>query len=507
MPVRRNRRRTHGGPLSIWWQGCAAATGAAAVLLAGAFPSAAGEWLIVPSVTLEEQYTDNVLSAAGDKKSDFMTTTAAGIDINGTGGRTQLSLNYDIARETFLHQSKLSGLRHNALGIGSVDLIDEYVFVEGRASVSEELISRSGAVAATDRATTGDNQTRIVNYSLAPSFRHGNDGWADSILTYRFSQVKFMSTGASDAGTAPGNTTTHELISSLESGRRFSVFRWSGEATTTFESERGEFRSRRDLLEGSGEYLVNRHISLLVTGGHDNISDKALDDVAEDNNSGFFWEAGPRLSPGPRTTLTVQYGQRFDSNNITGDFTHEFSPRTTLQASYEVEIETQQRALSNALNNAILNPQGQLVDPNTGLPLDPNNTGTDLVDTTSRTDRFELGLNGTRGRSTFSISTDFTARDLGTQGDKERVFDVSGSLSRTMSPNLTASVDASFSRTIRSRAGATSDKTLNLGATLGYSFSDTFTSTVSYRHLRQETGGDEAAQRENVISVRLNKTF
>lgn len=478
------------------------------LVVVGTIEAAAGEWRITPRASIEEEFTDNVNSASTneDADSDFITTATAGLDLTGRGGRSNVSFNYDLSQELHRSDDNLDGFRHELLTIGDAEIWEEYVFVDARAAISQEILSSGGAVTASGDRNQGSNQTQVANYSASATFRHGNDGWADSVATYRISETRFLQTDAGATGSSPEASRTHEIISSLVSGRRFSVLSWSGNATTRYQYNGGDFESRTDTISGEAEYRWSRWLSLIGSAGHEDIKSKGIED--DDSVSGFFWQGGVRLQPGPRSQLRLEYGHRFDDRNFDADFSYEFSPRTRLVATYGVDIQTQQQSLNDALNNLITLPTGEIVDATTLQPVDPNAQDADLIDDTFKTERFNLVLSGTRGRNSFSVSGSFTRREVGAADGEEgtdETTSIAGSFSRRLRPNATLSLNGSAE--VSSQSSASEDETtLNGGADFSYNFANDLAGSMSYAYLRR-FGVTGNGLTENSVSVRLSKTF
>ncbi|WP_046020661.1 TIGR03016 family PEP-CTERM system-associated outer membrane protein [Magnetospira sp. QH-2] len=461
-------------------------------------------WDIVTTVATEETFTDNANSSTTNRATDFINTTDAGISLQGEGGRSSANFSYSLSRDTYLRNKELNGFRHELLGLGEVDIIPDYVSVDGRASVSEQFVSQTGTTTATDR-TTSTNRTRILNYSIAPTFKHGNDGWADSVMTYRLNGNRFMATGT-DTGTGDGglnNTITHEIISGLESGRRFSVLTWSGEARTEVSMKQGQFDYRRDVTEGEAAYVVMPQLTLLASAGYEKFKDKNSADQSA--NNGLFWNGGMQIAPGPKTNVTIQYGKRFTTTQFSGDLTYRFSPRTTLQGSYSTDFSTQQTALSSSLNNLTTNDDGDIIDATTGLVVDPNDLQTDLVESSFKSQTLSLGLTGTRGRNRFNAGVNLTKRTFsGTNAGSDSSLSLNGSWNRELSRQTTLNVNANFSRSSSSSSGTT--KSMNGTAQLSYALNDTLDASAQVSRLYQNTTGTPALK-ENTVSVSLRKEF
>ncbi|GAB6054307.1 TIGR03016 family PEP-CTERM system-associated outer membrane protein [Magnetospira thiophila] len=477
--------------------------GFGAVLLLTLPAPGEARWDIVTTVSTEESFTDNANSSNTNRATDFVNTTDAGISLKGTGGRSAATVGYDISRDTYARNRELNGFRHELLGLGNIDIVPDYVSLDGRASLSEQYVSQSGTTTATDR-TTSTNRTRILNYSVAPTFKHGNDGWADSVLTYRLNGTRFMATGT-DTGTGDGglgNTLTHEILSSLESGRRFSVLTWKVDATTLVSMNQGQFASRRDVTEANATYRLSPYVSLLATTGFEKFKDKGSTDKA---NNGLFWSTGLRLTPGPKTDIGIEYGKRYNNKSFSGDVQYRLSPQTTLKGAYTADFSTQQIALSNSLNNLTTDADGNIIDATTGLSVDPNDLQTDLVESSFKSQTLNLGLTGIRGRSTFNAGVNITKRTFsGVSGGSDSSLSLTGSWTRQINRQMSLNLNGNFSRSSSSSSGTS--KTINGQAKLSYDLNDTLSASAQYARLYQNTQGS-AATKENTVSVSLRKEF
>jgi uncharacterized protein (PEP-CTERM system associated) len=467
-----------------------------------AWPVFAGEWDIEPRVSIEERFTDNATSVSDNQESDFITTGSGGIGIEGKGARASVNLNYNLSFDAYANNDQLNGYRHNLLGSGEVEAWEDHLFLDARAAINQQPLSQGGVLTADNRTASG-NQTLVTNLGAGATLRQGAGGWADGALSTRVNQTTFSDPDVGGSGTNPGDSTSYQLSAAVDSGYRFTRFQWGLLARTTYESGNGDFRSRQNEYSARTEYVVNRYFSLLGKLGYDKIKDPSVDQSA---NSGLFWSGGVRVKPGPRTDMSLQYGRRYDGNDITGDLSYEFSPRTRLTASYSVNLETQQQALQRSLNEFTVDPvTGQLIDPRTGLPADPNNLGVDLVDTTARTETFSLGLSGTRGRNDFSLTGRHTQREFGTNGGGDNSYNVSGSFGRRLTLKADARITASYS--VNDTQGQSAeDQTFRGTAAYNYDFGDGLTGALRYNYLKREgDSGDDLT--ENLVSVRISKSF
>lgn len=464
----------------------------------------AGEWTIEPRVTVEEQYTDNARSVANGEESDFITTITAGVSVDGNGRRAQLSLDYDISRDTYFDTGDLDGFRQDLIGVGNVEFWEDHLFVDIRAALNQQDLSRGGGDSAGDR-TVGSNQSLIANYSISPRLIHGNNGWADSELRYSFSETRFLDSDVGAAAAQPDNSRTHQIQTSLRSGRRFTRLTWSLTGQTSFTYRGDGQNSKNRTTDLRSEYAVTRQISLISQVGYEDRNDVGLND---DDNSGLTWRGGVRLRPGPRTDARIEYGRRFGGFIWSGDLTHRITARTTIRASYEEDIQTQQQALNAALLGLQPLPGGGFINPVTGLPVNPNDPGFSFTSRTTRNRTANLSVVKTLGRTELTVATFYNTRSFDDGITKqEQNWGINANATRRLSRQMTGSVLADYSRDSGSSTGGAGDWTLRGNASLGYDLDESLLATMNYSFLRRESDTISDDLIENLISVRLRKVF
>jgi uncharacterized protein (PEP-CTERM system associated) len=252
--------------------------------------ASAGEWLISPTVSVKQSATDNARSVENKQEADMFTTTTAGIGIVGNGRRVQLDFNYDLSKDIFWDNSDLNTIRHSLLGAGNVELWEDHIFVDTRASVTQQSLARSGGATASDRGAGTNDQSMIINYSVTPNFAHRYGNWAESDLIVRFSEVRFQETDTGAANAQPDDSRTFDITTLLRSGRKFSRTKWEIKGERSYSND----NSDRESMEASGEYAWSRHIDILARMGQETIDNAGIN---ADNSAEIFWRGGVGLTP------------------------------------------------------------------------------------------------------------------------------------------------------------------------------------------------------------------
>ncbi len=263
----------------------------------GAEPTVAGPappWLLTPSITLSETYTDNVnLAPPGQARSDLITTIQPSLNLVGQTAHANVALTYDPQLLLFALGNSSPLLRQQLLGTGKIEIVPHEVFVDGSASIGQAYISNAGAFAPTNLTTNNNLQTvEAVNFS--PYILHHLGSYVDTETRYRFSMV---STGATGIGTQ----TTNQLISTIKGGDYFGLLGWTltsnytktGGLSTT--GAAGNASSIDELERLDIVYPVYDRVSATSSIGYEKIKDPTL----IKQPSGVLWDIGLRYDPSP----------------------------------------------------------------------------------------------------------------------------------------------------------------------------------------------------------------
>jgi uncharacterized protein (PEP-CTERM system associated) len=477
------------------------AAGVAMVVANGAMSSAAysGEWRITPRVAMEQSVTDNVRSVSTGLEADMITSTTAGIGINGNGRRVQLNFNYDISKDIFWDNSELNTFRQSMLGASSVELWEDHIFVKTNASISQQSLARTGGQTASDRGAGTNDQSVVVNYSVTPNFGHRYGNWGESDVIVSFNETRFLDSDTGTANAQPDASRTYDITTLLRSGPKFTQLKWEVNGNKSFTSN----NANRQSTEISGEYAWNRHVTILARAGQETIDNSGIND---DNSAELFWRGGFRITPGPKSSIRLETGHRFGEVNYSADASYKFGSKASITASYEMVVRNERETLSANLNNLVQNEEGVLIDPATGLPANPNSLELDFLDKTTLQKNFSIALNGTSGRNSYTIASTANTQEDKNLNTEDVVVTFTASLNRRIWPDLQGGVNGNISSTIQSSGGA-EDIIFTGGAFLNYSIGKNLSGNLQYNYLNRDSDGEANDLEENAISLSLTKQF
>ncbi len=464
---------------------------------------------ITPKVDVSESYTDNVRAVSEGAEADLITETQAGANFFADGNRLDLNLDLAAINESHLDTNGLNSTRPQILGIGSIELFKDHLFIDSSISLSETSTLRGGAISARDRSLPS-NRTRQLLFDVAPRYEQRLGRWLDATLQYSHSESRFSEpsagvTGVTIAGLPPTGRVRDQKMDRasmlLDTGQHFS--RISSQLEFSSETnKRGSAKLTEERVDLANEYRLNRHVGLIARAGYEDVSDPDPSLAS----TGPTWAIGAHLQPGPRLDFRTEIGRKYDASNVAANLTYEISSFYVLTASFEQAVRTQQEARLNRLNSLITGADGGLIDPTTGIFRDPAATGFDLDNSSFREDLFRLGLTGTRGRNTVNFLVDLSNREFDQATAKEEQLDVRLNVRRRLQPKLTGSVGLNYSDVLTSRTPGTGDTRYQGDATLSYRLGEIFTSRVEYSHLQRSSDAGRDTS-ENIVLLGLRAVF
>ncbi|MBA4141469.1 MAG: TIGR03016 family PEP-CTERM system-associated outer membrane protein [Nitrosospira sp.] len=307
----------------------------ATVMLGLSAYSEAAEWLVIPRLDLRETYTDNVRLGSGG--SDFVTQINPGLLLNGTGRRFRLDAVYMMNNLIYAENSNLTRMRHQLNANATAELIEDFFFVDGRATISQQNTSLVGPQAIDNVNVTG-NRADIRTFSVSPYIRHRFKDLASAEVRYSRNMV-------SSSANALRNSQGDSFLVGVNSGSAFNTLQWGANYSNqmihfdrtgrTIELERSIANLR---------YMVTRQFALTATGGYERNSFISI----RGNPSSPTWTAGFAWAPSQRTNIIANAGQRFFGDTYFVQANHR-TRLTVWDVGYDENITTfNQQAMGGA---------------------------------------------------------------------------------------------------------------------------------------------------------------
>jgi uncharacterized protein (PEP-CTERM system associated) len=305
----------------------------ASALLVLALPAHAENWVITPNIGIGETLTNNLYLTSTNRTSDLVTSITPGISIDGRGRRANLRLGYSITQNIYARESSENNRQQSLLAAGTLEAVEDWLFVDASATISQQYISAFGAVAPSN-ANIDRNRTETFYYSLSPYVRGRLFSSADYLLRYSVS-------GTNPDSQAVSNTTTSQWLGRLNGNTRWSALRWSMDLSST-SANYDVGRDRDDTRYGlTLSYRFNPEIEVSAIFGREKTNLVSLQDETN-NDSGF----GLLWTPSPRTKLEGRMTRRFFGNGYNVAFSHRM-PLSAFNYSASRDVSYQPAGVTN----------------------------------------------------------------------------------------------------------------------------------------------------------------
>lgn len=460
----------------------------------GLVSTAYGEtWDIVPAISVTETYTDNVDLDSAFSQSDFVTRVSPSLSISADGARLQASLNYAPNYFYYAKASENSRSEHDfrqylSANINS-ELVRNHLFLAAGALVNQEFLDRRGGLSRVQETIT-NNRATVQRYFIRPSLRASYGPWATANLQYTGSFTKRNPEDELIGNLGIVNESWRQQASlSIDSGSRFTKLGWTLLANYTNEGRQNFDDYETIRFNADFSYEVSRMFSVLGSAGYEDRN--VVSQFA--NFEGFVWDAGFRFVPGPRTSLSVRYGNRFSGDTFSVDGFYRISPKSTINLTYSDRLQTFQ---SLGFDFGFSNPDLGSLD---GVNF--------FDDTLVREKRWNLSVSGTRGRTSYNIFggyTDSTSENI--TRDEERWF-AGASLNRELSPRLSVGGRVSYNDSKFTNV-VFRDKYWNASANVSYRISKSISAVLEYIHTDRNRGNASPFTRSsNFASFTLRTSF
>ncbi|MBD8531322.1 MULTISPECIES: TIGR03016 family PEP-CTERM system-associated outer membrane protein [unclassified Massilia] len=497
-----------------------------AAALAVALPAQA-QWRVTPSLSLTETYSDNpALASDAQKRSQWISEATPGIAVYGQNARVQLNASARASLYSYSDGRPGNMLRNNIQydASGRANVIDELLYVDARMNGGTRPVTAFGPDSSGLNRYTGENRTKLSNWSISPYLVQRFGNVASATLRYTHDSVD-----ADDVNF--GKSSSDSAAIDLVSGRAWRDIGWNLRyVRQNIDAERlGTTTSENALLGLS--YRLHRTLKLTASGGYDSYDYEAM---PGNRTAGTSWSGGFAWNPSARTAVQMSAGRHFLGKTGSLLATHR-SRHTVWQASYSDSVTNTRQQFAGvqgvdtlALLDSLF--AATIPDPlarrqavldyllATGLPLSTVQSVNYLTNRYFREKNaqasFAYNMRKQSSVLTFyanertALST--SEADAGLLGSglfalNDNVRQVGASLAHSYRLNALTSATASATAT-RSRSLETNFETdqQNLRLTLTRRFSRKLSGNVELRHNRGDLGVFGAGYKENAISATLS---
>lgn len=280
----------------------APAAAAVSVLAALAIvPAHALDWRIEPTLGASVIYTDNANHSEDDTEGMMILRATPGVTLHAEGSRrVQASLQYGLSGVTRFGEDESTDLLHRLNALGKAELVEDFLFIDGLARVSQELISLEGPLV--EAEISDRNRATVGAYSISPYIQK-------RLGTFARAEARYTASGTRYEHDAAANANVNAVTAALTNGTRFDDLSWGFHYTYREARNRRFADSTFERAYASLGYALTRKFRVFGTVG-----DEWNEYLSVNETDGSSWSAGFGWSPGRRTSLEASVGERFFGN-------------------------------------------------------------------------------------------------------------------------------------------------------------------------------------------------
>ncbi|MFC4349711.1 TIGR03016 family PEP-CTERM system-associated outer membrane protein [Kordiimonas lipolytica] len=455
-----------------------------------------------PRVEAKLAFSDNSLLSEGNRQADTVLNFAPGLNTRIEGRKLRGALDYSYDYLRFLSDGS-SESRHNLFGTFDMDVWEDHLTVNSRASLRQVFLDRGGSLSKSI-ANKSTNRRLVQSYTGSAILKGTVRNYADWRISYRYGLTLSPADNLADETitTNFSDTQTHEVRASIGSGQRFNNLEWRLYASSQ--------RSQRSLdvndfrTESAGAELqlkFNRHFSLIGSLGYaqNGLQTQAL---AVD---GMSWETGFRLTPGSKLDLTMKLGKEGNRTKWYGRLQHFFSVRLDLVASYTDTITSNAIVLNDTLQSLQFDPSRGIIDTQ-GLPVDETDPSFSLSDVDFRRRNASAVLTWRHKRSQLYLNGNMEWRTFDDNSGTASSWGVSTGFKRQVNKNTDLSGTISYRRS-RFEDGVRVDNYFVGSLDWSKRVSKYFTFSVNASHSQRQSNEQGSDLMENALTLYLRGTF
>lgn len=484
--------------------------------------SAAPAWRIVPSMAADLTYTDNVGLVSTAKKSDLITRLSPGIVVEGQGGHVTGMLNFRWSEYAYANDSRRNNQQKMLNANGTVELVDQWLYLDGRGSISQQPVSAFGTQGVSNELVNG-NRTETSTYQWSPYIQGRLGGVADYMLRYTGTRTK---AGTGELAFGSG-TTSSAWSGRLAGDTALSSLGWS----VDLQQQKIERSTARDTESkravASLEYRIDPQVKLRATLGRES------DDYSStQSQSRAVHGYGAEWAPTERTNVSYDKQTRSFGDSYSASFQH----RTALTAwrlSQSKNVSTpSDQLLNTSLGSAfdLLNQQltSSIPDPVLrarivnqqllllGIPADAQAFGTIITSRAYVSRRQEASFILTGARNVVTLSANKSdSQVLGTGGSVADDFSLSPHIQQSgfttswahkLSPDTAVTLNGRQSRN-KSSTASLDTRIKSLSLLLTTKLGPQTSATMGLRQTRSDSNGLARSYDEQAITGSLFVTF
>ncbi|MBW8306520.1 MAG: TIGR03016 family PEP-CTERM system-associated outer membrane protein [Thiobacillus sp.] len=481
--------------------------------MAFAMPAHALDWRLERSVGASATLSDNANQSATNPENSLILSVTPRFSLRSEGSRrVQATLQYGLTGVARFGEGDSTDFYHNLNAMGKAELIDDFLFIDGSARISQELISLLGSPA--EAEINDSNRATVGTYTISPYIQKRIGTFANAQARYTHSGAIFENDVASDA-------TSNAASASLNSGTRFTDLSWGLNYSIREVNNRDELvgDSTFERVTASAGYALNRKFRVFGSVGQE-----WNDFLSASETDGTSWSVGAGWAPTRRTSLEASVGERFFGNTYSATARHR-TRATNWHLSYVEDVNdiSQFLGTTGTMYDYLCLVDGEIQffdDWPFSFPPAPTNCVSfnakpgllfDLRNGVFVSKTLRAGVSWGKGKLNYSLNAFDTRRDYQLLDSEDRSRGVNGAVNYRYAPktNVIGSVGLTRNEVPAALSGTTDreDDLLTLSLGINHQFATDLSGALTFRHIQRDSNVADADYEENRLTASVNMRF
>ncbi|MDZ7593134.1 MAG: TIGR03016 family PEP-CTERM system-associated outer membrane protein [Thiobacillus sp.] len=476
-------------------------------------PAHALDWRLERSVGASASMTDNANQSATDPENALILSVTPSFTLRSQGSRrVQATLQYGLTGVARFGEDDSTDIYHNLNAMGKAELIDDFLFIDGSARISQELISLLGSPA--DAEINDSNRATVGTYTISPYIQQ-------RLGTFAHAQARYTHSGAIFENDVASNAVSNAFNASLNSGTRFTDLSWGLNYSIREVNNRDENvgDSTFERVTASAGYALNRKFRVFGTVGQE-----WNDFLSASETDGASWSVGAGWAPSRRTSLEASVGERFFGNTYSMTARHR-TRATNWNLTYVEDVNdiSQFLGTTGTMYDYLCLIDGEIKffdDWPFSFPPAPTNCVSfnakpgllfDLRNGVFISKTLRAGVSWGKGKLNYSLNAFDTRRDYQLLDSEDRSRGVTGAVNYRYAPktNVIGSVGLTRNEVPAALSGTTDreDDLLTLSLGINHQFATDLSGALTFRHTQRDSNAADANYEENRLTASVNMRF
>jgi uncharacterized protein (PEP-CTERM system associated) len=287
--------------------------------------SVEADWIISPSIGIEQVYSDNAFLTYSDKESEYITVVRPTISLYNEGRRGRLDINYAPEYRYYREDTEDSDVVHFLRSEGSLEIAKNHLFLDGWLRGDRTDLINSGRTSVSGLTGTSDD-TDYYSAGISPYFRSNLGDFVVTELRFAGDKIEYSEDVENDSKGMRG-----DLV--FGSGSRFTNQVWE----ILFQQSEVDYENLDDdnetkIVRAELIQEITRSWSLAFSVGYE----EYILAVADDRDDST-WSVGAIFSPNARFRVSLGVGERSFGDDYYFDLINQTS-RTTWTARFTKEF-------------------------------------------------------------------------------------------------------------------------------------------------------------------------